>query len=253
MKGSSLMNTTTRELQKLLQQQQEQNIHHITLEEEFRFYRRIAQGDLTILEKNIDAEPIEGMGMLSKDSLRNMKYHQIIFIAMVTRFCIEEGLPAEEAYTLSDLYIRRIDQTTSKKDLTLIKKESITYYTQMMSTLQTRKLTSLPVVLASDYIECHLTEPLTAKEIGTAVSSNEDYLSRLFKKETGLTLKQYVLSRKCSVAKYMLENSNISCTEISTFLGFASCSYFIKCFKQIEKKTPGQYRSSRVRNIISDF
>lgn len=241
------------ELKKLLLRQREEDTFHTSLENEFQFYRSIQQGDLTVLEGDMKIEPLEGMGTLSSDSLRNIKYHLIILIAMITRFCVEGGLDSETAYTMSDMYIRQVDQTLSQDKLSHIKKEVITQYTRTMHNLKKQKPASLPVIHAIEYIENHLTSPLTNTEIGKAISCNPDYLSRLFKKETGLTLNHYILEQKCHTACYMLENSSASCTSISAFLGFSSCSHFIIRFKRIKGMTPEEYRRSKIRNTLSSF
>lgn len=240
-----------RELQKLLIRQQQEEEHHIPFEDEYHFYRRIQQGDLSVLEGNLSVEPIKGMGILSSDPIRNKKYHLIILISMITRFCVEGGLDMETAYTLSDLLIRRIDQAGDDDALRRIKKDAVQQYTQTMREQKDRLPYSLPVMRSIDYIHAHVAEPLNNRKISDYVSCHPDYLSRLFKKETGLSLNQYILEQKCRTACYMLENSNASCTTISAFLGFSSCSHFISRFKAIKHMTPSQYRRSRTRKSLS--
>lgn len=241
------------ELEYLLFQQQQEESFHTSLEHEFHFYRSIQQGDLSVLEGNMQVEPLEGMGTLSTNPMRNMKYHLIVLIAMMTRFCVEGGLDSETAYTMSDMYIRQIDQATIQEELSKIKRTAITQYTNAMHDLKKQQPFSLPVVRAIDYIRRHLTTPLTNAEIAAAVSCHPDYLSRLFKKETGSTLSKYVLEQKCHTARYMLENSAASCTSISAFLGFSSCSHFISRFKSIEHMTPEEYRRSKANHTLSSF
>ena len=241
------------ELEELLLKQKEEDNFHTSLEKEFQFYRSIQQGELSVLEGDMKIEPLDGMGMLSNDPMRNMKYHLIILTAMITRFCVEGGLGSETAYTMSDMYIRKVDQAASSLELSNLKKEIITKYTRIMHNLKKEPPRSLPVIRAIDYIEKHLTYPLANKEIAQAVSCNPDYLSRLFKKETGAALNHYILEQKCRTACYMLENSTASCTEISAFLGFSSCSRFISRFKHIEGMTPDEYRRSKIRNTLSSF
>ncbi|MDE6568478.1 MAG: AraC family transcriptional regulator [Lachnospiraceae bacterium] len=241
------------ELNKLLLQQREEEHFHISLETEFQFYRCISQGDLSILDGEMMTDPTEGLGLLSLDPLRNKKYHLIILIAMITRFCIEGGLPQEEGYTMSDYYIRQVDQTMDSRSLSLLKQEVITEFTKTMHNLKRRRPASLPVIQAMDYIDQHLTTPLTVREIADAVSCHPDYLSRLFKKETGVSLSRFLLEQKCHCACYMLENSTATCTDIATFLGFSSCSHFIKRFRQIEGMTPEEYRHSKIRNAFNGY
>lgn len=247
------MGQENKELEQLLLRQQEENAQHILLENEFQFYRQISHGDLMVLDGDLKIEPLEGMGTLSHDSMRNMKYHLIILLAMIARFCVENGLTTEEAYTMSDMYIRQVDQATSADELLRIKKKAITHYTHTMHNLQKKKVVSLPVAQAIDYIQSNLAGNLTNTKIAAAVHCNPDYLSRLFKKETGLTLGRFLLEQKCHTARYMLENSSVSCTDISTFLGFSSCSHFIERFKRVEGVTPEEYRRSKIRNTFHDF
>ena len=240
-----------KELEKLLLQQQEENYFHTSPEKEYQFYRRVQQGDLSILEGDMQPEPLEGFGCLSDNPLHNMKYHLIILIAMLSRFCIEGGLPVETAYTMSDMYIPQIDKSSSTSSLSEIKKEAITQFTRTMHELKKQKPLSLPVVRAIDYIDAHITSPLTNREIASAVSCNPDYLSRLFRRETGSPLNHYVLNQKCRIACYLLENSTQSVTDISSFLNFSSCSHFISRFKQLHHITPEQYRRHKARNAFS--
>lgn len=240
-----------RELKQLLIRQQQEDERHIPFEDEYHFYRRIQQGDISVLEGNLSIEPMEGMGTLSSNPMRNKKYHLIILISMITRFCVEGGLDTETAYTLSDLLIRQIDQAENDKALQEIKKDAITQYTLAMQTQKNRHPYSLPVTRASDFIHAHVAEALTNQMVADHVSYHPDYLSHLFKKETGLSLSQYILEQKCHTACYMLENSNATCTSISAFLGFSSCSHFISRFKSIVKMTPTQYRQSKMRKNLS--
>lgn len=240
-------------LKELLLKQREEESFHTSLEKEFHFYRSIQQGDLSVLKGDMDIEPFSGMGTLSTDPIRNVKYHLIILIAMISRFCVEGGLEFETAYTMSDMYICQTDKAASIQELSEIKKNVIINYTRYMHNLKKQKPASLPVIQAIEYIENHLTKPLTNTEVARTVSCNPDYLSRLFKKETGLTLNHYILEQKCRTARYMLENSSASCTDIASFLGFSSCSHFIARFKASTGMTPEEYRHSKVRNTLSSF
>lgn len=239
-----------KELEKLLLKQQEQSLFHKSLEDEFSFYKDIKSGNLNILLGKMDIAATPGMGILSENKLRNLKYHLIILIAMISRFCIEGGMNIEIAYTMSDMFIRQIDTAPDEETLSKIKKNAITNYTLSMHNLLTHNSVSLHVSKAMNYIQQHLTEPVNIAGISEAVGVNPDYLTKLFKKETGKTLSQYVLYQKCEMAKYMLQNSKASCTEISSFLGFSSCSHFIERFKSINQLTPAQYRKNTASKLF---
>lgn len=231
-----------KELQKLLLKQQEEECFHLPLETEFSFYRDVQQGNLEILKGPMEQEPESGLGILSPSPLQNKKYHLIILIAMMTRFCIEGGLEPEKSYTMSDMLIRRVDKCQKSEEITAIKREAITEFTLAMHEIQNRPELSYHLRHATDYIDHHLTQPLKPRQVANALGLSPDHLSRLFRKETGKTLGQFILHRKCHTACYMLKNSTASCTDISTFLGFSSCSHFIQAFRQEQGMTPGEYR-----------
>lgn len=242
-----------RELQRLLIEQQENAEIHISLDNEFDFYRCIQRGDTDVLLANIDATPTDGMGILSQNPLRNIKYHLIILTAMIARFCIEGGLDSEIAYTMSDFYIRTIDNASDSEMLSSIKRQIMEDYTLAMKKLSVRDSKSLHTLRAMEYIQKNLTLPLRNQDIAKNVGVNADYLSRLFKKEIGFTLSQYVTMKKCETAKYMLENSSATITQISAFLGFCSCSHFIDRFKKMSGMTPEEYRHTTYRSALSNI
>lgn len=234
-----------KELQQLLLKQQEEQTYHLPMEEEFAFYRDIASGNLEVLKGNTALVPTKGMGVLSPSPLQNHKYHIVILTAMITRFCIEAGLDPEHAYTLSDLFIRKVDACTKISQLGLIKKDIISEFTQTMHELHQGKThLSYHAARAVSYINAHLNEPLKAYDVAESLSLHPDYLSRLLKSETGYTLSDLILQKKCETACYMLKNSTSSCTEIGLFLGFSSGSHFGNCFKKIYGITPAAYRKT---------
>ena len=71
---------------------------------------------------------------------------------------------------------------------------------------------------------------------------NPDYLSRLFRKKTGQSLKDYIIEMKIERAKYLMENTPLSIGVIAAKVGFANFSYFSQVFKRITKESPMEYR-----------
>ena len=76
------------------------------------------------------------------------------------------------------------------------------------------------------------------------VNRSENYLSRIFKAETGINVINYVNTRKIQRAKELLADPAISITEISLSLGFDEPSYFNKIFNKICGINPSDYRKT---------
>ncbi len=69
---------------------------------------------------------------------------------------------------------------------------------------------------------------------------SKDYLSQLFKKTTGLTVTEYIMKKRLSSAKQLLDR-DVSISDTAYALGFCSESYFISCFKKKYGITPKEY------------
>lgn len=93
------------------------------------------------------------------------------------------------------------------------------------------------------YVEDNLTVGTDIQMLSATFHYNPRYLCRLFKKETGRSLSDYVLSRRLERAKYLLRNTNHTVLEISTEIGFNNVTYFNKLFKNAFDTTPTAYRN----------
>lgn len=98
-----------------------------------------------------------------------------------------------------------------------------------------------------DYIYYHLNEKIHLQDLAKYVNLNSSYLSTLFKKETGLSVSDYILKRRMDAAKNMLQYSDYTYGDISVILAFSSQSHFIQVFKKQTGLTPREYRSKFYR------
>ena len=97
----------------------EYNITHMPYENEMAFYRSIKEGNLEEARRRFRPINKVDMGILSDDELRNLKYHFIISVALITRYCIEGGMEGEAAYNLSDIYIRSMDKCQKEEEVAI--------------------------------------------------------------------------------------------------------------------------------------
>lgn len=226
----------------------EEAMEHVGYEEEYRLYLAVASGNIPLVEKyakdymNSDSAGNERNGILSKNPLQNTRYHFVIFTALITRLCVDSGLPREAAYTLSDFYINKMDICQSIPDILHIQGELLLDFTGRMARLEKERIYSLPILRAIDYINNHLQEALTLDSLANFLRLNAAYLSHLFKKETNRSIKEYIMHKKIQAAKNMLLYSEMSYSYIAEYFNFSSQSHFISCFKKVTGLTPGQYR-----------
>lgn len=92
------------------------------------------------------------------------------------------------------------------------------------------------------YIHQNLTEPFTVSELAQNVSLNPQYMMRLFKKETNMSVLEYVTEQRILRAKELLLSTDSSIENIAVQLGYYNYTYFMKVFKRNMGMSPGQYR-----------
>lgn len=95
------------------------------------------------------------------------------------------------------------------------------------------------------YIDEHFKEELSVKTLAKKASLSEFYFSRLFKKETGYTIHEYIIKTRITNAKQMLQLTSLSLKEIAYSCGFTSESSFSTSFKKNTGVTPGAFRSTK--------
>ncbi|MBF4693934.1 AraC family transcriptional regulator [Fusibacter ferrireducens] len=101
-----------------------------------------------------------------------------------------------------------------------------------------------PMKRALVFIELNYQEPLDVDTICRQVNYSRSYLSRLFKKEVGLTILEYINAVRIRKAKSLLIDTNLSIKEIAKQTGFKNQFYFSKMFKKVQGQAPSVYRAT---------
>lgn len=186
---------------------------------------------------------------LSKNSDRHYKNLLISFVTLITRATIDGGLYSENAYTLSDSTIEKIEkqaQLNSDKAYQLAR-EIILEFVQLLMTKKSNRHSGY-VNQTIQYIQKNSQNKIKIKTIADLLGITSNYLATLFKKETGMTILTYSQNEKIKEAVYLIENTTIPLSEIGTILSFTDQSHFIKVFKKVKGRTPKDYqrRSKKV-------
>ena len=226
----------------------EYEFRHSPFEKEFEFYDCVKKGDVSAVEKVMTPLGGNGAGVLSVNPLRNLKYHFIVTIALVTRFCVEGGMEMETAYTLSDLYIMKADKCSTEAELHKLHKEAVLEFTKLMNKLAHGNIYSKPVIMTMDYIYDNLHSKISENDIADHVSLSPSYLSRLFETEVGVTISAYIAIKRVETAQNMLKYSDFSSADIANYLAFTSHSHFISVFRKYTGMTPNEFRKKYYRD-----
>lgn len=91
------------------------------------------------------------------------------------------------------------------------------------------------------YIDSNIYDVKSVRKIASELSFTENYISHVFKANMGISLLAYIKKKKAEAAKGLMENKNMTLTEISELLQFDSVQSLSRAFKQEFKITPTQY------------
>ncbi|ANY70206.1 hypothetical protein BBD42_29645 [Paenibacillus sp. BIHB 4019] len=83
---------------------------------------------------------------------------------------------------------------------------------------------------------------LTREDIANQVYLNPDYLTRIFKKETGLSISDYLMHQRLEYAKKLLRTTGQSVSDIALASGYSNLSYFSTTFKKAVGVNPVEFR-----------
>lgn len=230
----------------------EHGIPHPPHGEEQQFYQMVVSGDaegILSLREKYGADVVQngggevtGKGRLSDNPLRNEIYHLVANCTIITRKCIANGMPQEDAYYLSDMFIRSADRCKSVEEVRRVNDEMAMEFAVRMKRIKAETVS--PVVRKTiSYISDNLHEKLTAADIAEKMGYNRSYLAVLFRRETGQTITGFILERRIEAAKSLIAGG-IKLSEIAGMLGFSSQSHFCRCFKEVTGVTPAEFRKS---------
>ncbi len=103
-------------------------------------------------------------------------------------------------------------------------------------------LDNKPIRIAKDYISRNYAEPIDLNMVAAQAGLNPIYFSTLFKKETGMNFKDFLVDIRLEKARELLVNSNETIQEISHLVGYRDTRYFSRIFARNVGLKPNIYR-----------
>ncbi|MCM1136517.1 MAG: response regulator [Clostridium sp.] len=115
---------------------------------------------------------------------------------------------------------------------------------------EAQRTTKSPKELAAQveqYIAKHLRDSsLLVTEVADAVYLNKDYLNRVFKKEKGISISQYLIQERMKLAAVLLAEEGSNVNLVAENVGYNNYPYFASSFKRFYGCTPSQYQKEHM-------
>ena len=122
--------------------------------------------------------------------------------------------------------------------------KALVHYVASVWDSETEESSQSTVEIIMAYIAEHLENELRREELAEAVHLNPDYMARLFKKETGMNLKDYIIQQKMQEAQSLLCTTNLPISLIAAKVGYTNFGHFSTSYKKFYHKTPQEERSA---------
>ena len=221
---------------------EDEDIYRHTYQEERRILDAVRNGNVeeaVRLSKELDAN----VGRLGESEAEHWRNLSIVAATLCARAAIEGGVMPSVAYRLSGFYINK---STACRDIAQI----LTYRNHAVEELAKRvrehreRHTSSYTQQSMDYVYGHFREKIYLDDIADTLGISSSHLSRLFKKETGKALQDFVNDVRVEKAANLLIYSDEPLPRIAEYVNFPSQSYFGKIFKQCMGMTPRQYQET---------
>lgn len=181
-------------------------------------------------------------GRLSDDDVRHHRNLAIVGISLCARAAIEGGVSPRSAYRLSGYYIQRCDAARDPAHLLHYRNRAIEELAGRVREKLNRPHSSNYVERCKSYVRQHYREKIYLEEVAGLLGISAGYLSKLFKRETGQCLQDYINEERVFRAANLLIYSDLSLPEIAQYVHFPTQSYFGKIFKQYKNMTPKAFR-----------
>lgn len=144
-------------------------------------------------------------------------------------------------------------------NLTYIEREKLQSVLDMMHIVAKYILDSEMIRISSlssiekiiEYIKNHYMEDITLDDLAKMVYLSPTYLSYLFKKQLGITFKEYLINIRLKKSKELIETTNLSIGEISKLVGIEDQNYFSRLFKKKFGVSPLNYKKDKYIYDIS--
>lgn len=215
---------------------------------EERLMEAIMQGDVTkanLVYADMNEYPIPHR---AEDSMRDMK-NMCLTNNVLCRKAVQRA-KVHPVYIdeLSSVFVKRIEHCNNALELKTLFQEMTRKYCMLVQNYSMKEYSEV-IARILNYIDFHIADSLSLKNIAGIFNLNPSYLSRLFKKETGKTMTDYINERRVEKSLIFLTTTNISIQAIAARVGIFDENYFSRVFKKIKNMSPREYRNS-VKNRL---
>ncbi len=182
---------------------------------------------------------------MEKDhSLAGLQSFQLELIQIVGGFLNKQELDMENLFT--DPFFLDIQKQALTSEFAMIRWNAY-YINKVFDSMPDCSRDSGIVDVIVDYIRKHYEENISRNTLADMVHFSPEYVGKVFKKEMGVSINDYMNSLRIAKAKDLLVFSNYKIIDIALMVGFDNMPYFSSVFKKYEGVSPAEYKKLNSR------
>lgn len=199
---------------------------------------------MRLLDKEKAMNILNSIYRFLKSKNLSVDYVCIIYselLSLCFSYLSEYGYKSEEAFG-DNFY--PFDELIGKQTISEVHDYVVYIYTTLIDYIKcNRNLhTSKAAEKVKEYIQNNFYKNnLLIEEIAASVYFHPSYLRYLFKRETGITIGEYLTQVRMTKAKELLKSKGMKFTDVAQSVGYSDAAYFSKCFKKYYSISPSDY------------
>lgn len=200
----------------------------------------VAQGNISVIDQLCSYGNTIHFVPRLHNSLRDYKNYMIIINTILRKAAEQSAVHPVYLDQLSEKFAKKIEALTVVPEHTL-EREMLHKYCLLVHDYSLKGYSPI-IQKVLNQIHLNLTSDLSLKNLSELFNISAGYLSTLFKKETGMTLTDYVNSQRIEHAVLLLNATNLQIQTIASYCGISDINYFTRTFKKFKGMTPKKYR-----------
>ncbi|PKM72813.1 MAG: DNA-binding response regulator [Firmicutes bacterium HGW-Firmicutes-16] len=190
-----------------------------------------------VIITDIQMPGMSGLDMISRIRERNTDVPVVILSGygnfLYAQRAIELGV---RKYLTKPTNTRELVATLEQIESELLKEA------ESLQSVSDAAISNLLVLRAVQHMEIHYSEKIGLKDVANELYISPNYLSELFRKHTGQTFSDYLLTLRMEKSKSYLRSIAYKVSDIAGLVGFSDSRYFSSTFKKFFGMTPMEFR-----------
>ena len=215
------------------------------LKTEKRLLSNVTSGNLNYYKDYEKASSLQQNYIDVHDPIRYAQDYGIVFTTLCTDAAIQGGLYPSLAFTMRGTYIGKLEQSRTVPAVASVIEEMYDGFIREVRYGKKAANASPVVQKCCDYIHANLKRKITVAELADMAGYSSEHLSRVFSKELGISIKQYIERAKIEAVEKDLLYTELSIRELAEQYGYCSVSHMGKVFQKAFGAAPSEYRKAK--------